>query len=212
MGPKKKNEPEPVPEPEPDCKMAKMVVKYTPKSSNPEFELEPIEIVVNVNTNCRSDIVIDFIKRVLTKKIAEKISDLGGSKENENQLVFDDFKSNDEGNTENKDEQTEQLETKEQAIEKLIEHLKSFQKLVMEKSLEDFSFKKLEPPLPDGTPSTADPVVIKADTKVKLMTNASSIFKAMSTYLVGVRETVRPGDVGEQEPTPKIIYLSTSKT
>ena len=81
--------------------------------------MDPIEISLNINTNSRSDIVIDYVKRVMAKKITEKISDLGGSKENTDTLEFGNFEATAESETKDEGE-TEQLETKEQAIEKVV--------------------------------------------------------------------------------------------
>lgn len=77
MGPKPKVEEKP-PAPEADSAMAYIDITYNPTSSNPDIILEPVSLRMHINTHCRTDIAIDYLKRSLYKKIVEKIAELGG--------------------------------------------------------------------------------------------------------------------------------------
>jgi hypothetical protein len=159
--------------------------------------MDKISLRVNINTNCRTDIVIDYTKRSLIKKIVDKLAELTG-RGSDNGDTFGRKNStqslSDNSTGENAADGEPEQETEDDVTMRTVKRLKEFYSILLNAGLNNIVFRQSS----DNEEEKGE--LLDAATFIKLCSVASTILLPMGKYTLGVRDGPRGGeDDGDQE-------------
>lgn len=191
MGPKPKDKKEEEETVTVSSNLAKVQITYTPESNNPNVTVKAVEIITDINTNCRMDILMDYTKKTFLKSLGtliEEYSSLIGV-----EIMASEPKSSVESQIEEdaKDDSPDskrkvKLDTLDSLNKTTMKKLKDFQALLQSNDLLNIV---LEEQKSTEENEENEPKIVQVKSRKLMAENAGTLITPGVKYNLGIRRT-----------------------